>query len=428
MKAEPTSLWSISAGERIPAAPLDRDVTVDLAIVGAGFTGCSAALEAARRGASVAVFEASRVAFGGSGRNVGLVNAGLWLPPDQIISQMGEADGTRLIDRLGQAPRLVFDLIERESIACEATRSGTLHLAHSASGLADLRDRFAQGNRIGAPLRLLDAQDTARRVGSGAFHGALLDPRAGTVQPLAYCAGLARAAQGAGARLHEGSAVSDIARQGDGWHLTVNGRTVRAHAVLVATNAYQSGLARPRTSFSTVNYSQFATAPLPDDLRARILPGGEGCWDTGLVMTSIRTDRAGRLILGGMGDVAGPGGRAHAAWARRKLRVLFPDLHGIAFEYQWSGRIAMTSDHVPKVLRFGPRGLAIFGYSGRGIAPGTAFGTAAAAALLDDRPEAMPLPVVSGHAERFTTLRSAVFEAGATLIHALPPSRFQGRS
>ena len=261
MRAEPTSLWSISAGERIAAAPLDRDVTVDLAIVGAGFTGCSAALEAARRGASVAVFEASRVAFGGSGRNVGLVNAGLWLPPDQIISQMGEADGTRLIDRLGQAPQLpysayvLFDLIERESIACEATRSGTLHLAHSASGLADLRDRFAQGNRIGAPLRLLDAQDTARRVGSGAFHGALLDPRAGTVQPLAYCAGLARAAQGAGARLHEGSAVSDIARQGDGWHLTVNGRTVRAGAVLVATNAYQSGLARPRTSFSTVNYS-----------------------------------------------------------------------------------------------------------------------------------------------------------------------------
>ncbi len=418
-----TNLWRNSARDDLDGPALSSDATCDLAVIGAGFTGCSAALEAARGGASVIVLEADTVGHGGSGRNVGLVNAGLWLPPDEIVAALGEAVGMRLLNALGHGPQVVFDIIDREGISCDATRNGTLHLAHAPGGMRDLHDRFRQGNRIGAPVRLLDAQEACRRTGSRAFHGALLDPRAGTVHPLAYNRGLARAAIETGAVLHEQSRVTGIARRNGLWHLQANDHVVHAGALLIATNAYPSQIAGgPAPAFVGVTFSQFATEPLPGHWRERILPGGEGCWDTARVMTSLRIDRDGRLILGGIGDADGPAARVHAQWARRKLRALYPDLGPVPFEHQWNGRIAMTSDHIPKVLAFGPNALTVFGYSGRGIAPGTVFGRAAARALLEGTPEALPIPPINSHEERFTALREACYEIGATLTHAVRPA------
>jgi len=417
-----TNLWRHSNAERVETSPLGTGGSADLVIIGAGFTGCSAALEAARRGASVVVLEAETIAHGGSGRNVGLVNAGLWLPPDQVIAQMGEAPGRRLIEALGAGPATVWDRIRTHGIDCEATPAGTLHLAHSPAGLRDLEERFRQGNRFGAPLQLLDAAETRARTGSEAFCGALLDPRAGTVQPRAYCTGLARAAIGLGARIHEKSPVTRIAHGAGGWTVTANGHSITAPALLLATNAYQQQIAGAcDPHYVTVSYCQFATAPMPERLRAKILPAGEGCWDTAMVMSSIRTDRAGRMIIGGMGNSEGPGAAIHAGWARRKLRALYPELGDLPFEHEWRGRIAMTRDHIPKVVEFGPRAYALFGYSGRGICPGTVMGTAAAEALLENRPAALPLAPRESYAESFRAPLGAWYEFGATLTHALRP-------
>ncbi len=415
------NLWRASSAERVNSHPLEQDISVDLAVIGGGYTGSSAALEAARRGASVALFEAETIGHGGSGRNVGLVNAGLWLPPDDVIATLGEGAGHRLIAELSEGPAKVFGLIEREGIDCEATRNGTLHLAHAPRGLTDLQNRATQGQRLGAPIQLLDRAETIRRTGSEAFHGALFDPRAGTVQPLAYCRGLARAAGQAGAQLFENTPVTALSRQPDHWQIAANGRTVRAKALLLATNGYHRDITSPFAPRCVpVHYSQFATAPLPAALRDKILPGGEGCWDTALVMSSIRIDKAGRLIVGGMGDSTGPYAPLHRSWGRRKLRRLFPELANIPFEHGWSGRIAMTGDHIPKVVAFGPLAYAIFGYSGRGISPGTVFGTTAAEALLDNRPDALPIPVLEGYSERFTAAKGAWYEFGASLFHGLP--------
>lgn len=413
------NLWRDTGGPALNAAPVSGDATVDLAILGGGFTGCAATLEAAGMGARVALVEAETIGHGGSGRNVGLVNAGLWLPPDTVRAQMGPA-AEPLLAALAAAPERVFGLIDRQRIDCEATRSGTLHLAHSPAGLRDLAERHRQGLAMGAPLRLLDAAETARRTGTAAYHGALLDPRAGTIQPLAYVRGLARAAIAAGASLHEASRATALDREGGHWRLTVNGHVLRAARVLVATNAYHLGpLAAVAPAFIPVHYSQFATAPLPVAQRRRILAGGEGCWDTALVMSSFRLDAAGRLILGAIGNRGAAMGGVHDGWARRKLARLFPDLAGLGFTHHWAGRIAMTSDHVPKVLGFGPGALAVFGYSGRGIGPGTVFGTAAARALLTGDMRAMPLAAVARHGERLPGLQALWYESGATLTHAI---------
>jgi glycine/D-amino acid oxidase-like deaminating enzyme len=418
--ANSSILWRASTRETSDASPLDRDMTADLVIVGGGFTGLSAALEAASRGASVCVLEAEIVGHGGSGRNVGLVNAGLWLTPDTVIGHLGQTAGQRLIETLGDAPRRVFSLIEREGIDCEATRKGTLHLAHSEAGFRDLEERCRQGNKHGAPLQLLGADETARRTGTSTYRGALLDPRAGTIQPFSYCRGLARAATAKGASVYSRSPVSAIVRRNDMWAVSANGYTVRADRLLVATNAYQLGIEAPfKPHYTPVSYCQFATEPMPYSVRSQFLPGGEGCWDTATVMSSFRTDQAGRMIVGGIGNTEGPGSAVHRAWARRKLKRLFPAIGDLKFEHVWRGRIAMTDDHIPKIVAFGPKAYACFGYSGRGIAPGTVFGTQTAAALLEDSPEPLPIAPLQHYTERFSATKAAYYEFGATLMHSL---------
>ncbi|WP_291737489.1 FAD-binding oxidoreductase, partial [Leisingera sp. F5] len=385
-------------------------------------TGTSAALEAASLGASVAVIEAEEFGSGGSGRNVGLVNAGLWLPPDAVVSKMGSGPGRRLLSALAAGPEQVFSRIQTHAIDCDPVRNGTLHCAHSAGGFRELQNRYRQGKSIGAPVQLLSAEETARRTGAAGLHGALFDPRAGTIQPLAYCRGLARAARQAGGHLFSRTRATGLNRIGGVWQLAVGPHKIRAKTLLLATNAYHeflSGSYDPQ--FVSVYFSQFATQPLPGHLLRKLLPGGEGCWDTALVMSSFRTDAAGRLVFGGIGNLQGPGGAIHASWASRKLKRLFPQLAGVSLDHAWRGKIAMTSDHIPKIVEFGPGAYACFGYSGRGIAPGTLFGSAAARALLTGRSEDLPIAPIRHHAERFKSVRAAYYEFGATFTHAVKP-------
>jgi glycine/D-amino acid oxidase-like deaminating enzyme len=414
------SLWRDSAAETFSAPPVSGDLSCDLLVIGGGFTGCSAALKAVGQGADVILLESDTIGHGGSGRNVGLVNAGLWLPPDTVCDTLGTEAGERLNTVLASAPDLVFDLIARHDIACEPRRAGTLHLAHAPRGLAQLKARHAQLIRRNAPVTVLDQTETAARTGTSGFHGALHDARAGTVQPLAYVRGLARAARDMGARLFENSPASEITRQGDHWIIRSNDATLRAKALLVATNAYHRPVAHMTLPHvPKVNYFQLATAPLGNNISRDILPGGEGCWDTGLIMSSLRRDAAGRVILGGMGDDTG----VQAGWARRKLAQLFPQLADAEITHQWAGQISMTSDHLPRILRIGPDALSIFGYSGRGIAPGTAFGQAAAHALLTGDDSHLPLDPVGAHIERLPGLKTAIYETGARLVHAVSARR-----
>jgi len=413
-------LWQQTCRETVSAPPLSGGISADLVVIGGGYTGCSAALHGALGGADVCLIEAQTIGHGGSGRNVGLVNAGLWSPPDDIRAQMGAQTGDRLSTLLAEAPALVFSLIDRFAINCEPARAGTLHCAHSRAGLADLHNRHAQLTAMGAPVTVLASGETARRTGSGAFHGALFDPTAGTLHPLGYARGLARAATGAGARLYEETPAQTVGYADGQWRVETPDGTVTAGALLLATNGYHSkvsGLDAPQ--FVPVHYMQVATVPLGAEQRAGILPGGEGCWDTAMVMSSFRMDRAGRMIVGGMGDLDAAGASVHAGWARRKIAQMFPALKGVEMESATCGRIAMTTDHIPRILDIGPDALAGFGYSGRGIGPGTLFGKQLAHALLRGDPNDLPVPVVAAHREPLAGVRARYYEAGATLTHLL---------
>ena len=408
------NLWENTSKEQelFPATPENQ--TADLLIIGGGFTGCSAALEAAKQSASVVLIECEKIGFGGSGRNVGLVNAGLWLPPKKINSILGKKQGEALISSLGSAPDLVYSIIDENEIDCDPKRNGTLHCAHSEKGMEYLIERLKQGQEYGEPLALFDKSETQNRIGSSKFFGSLHDPRAGTIQPLAYCRGLARKAKELGAKIYEKSKVAHIKRQNGMWHANVKNVVIKSKYLLLAMNAYQDlGKEQNTGKFSTVYYSQFATRPLNSNEMSTILPNKEGCWDTATIMSSFRVDEAGRLIIGTMGNSEGFGKKIHSNWANKKLRDLFPFLPELEFNYRWSGKIAMTKDHIPKIVNFKKNALSCFGYSGRGIAPGTLFGKACATALLSGDLSMLPISAIKNYSESLTREKTAFFEIAA---------------
>lgn len=412
-------LWEMTAPPAPQTFPLRGEAMVDVAVVGAGYTGLAAALALAGAGARVAVLEAVAPGFGGAGRNVGLVNAGLWLMPDAIVAALGPERGERLLALLGDAPRRVFDLIARHAIACEAEPAGTLHCAVGRAGHAEIAARAAQWQARGAPVRLLDAQEARAMVGGGRFSGALLDLRAGTLQPLAYARGLAGAAMASGAQIFTASPVRAVEMDGALWALRCEEGTLRAGWVLAATDAYGTGpfagLAREQ---ATLPYFNLATAPLPDDVRRSILPGRQGAWDTRRVLTSFRLDRAGRLVFGSVGALSRAGAAIHAAYARRVLKRLFPQLGPVAFESGWHGTIGMTADALPRFHRLGPNMIAFSGYNGRGIAPGTVFGGLLADVVLGRVAQAdLPLPASPVTRARWRPARAVLHAAGSGLAH-----------
>ena len=412
-------LWEKTAPPAPLTTALTGDVTADVVIVGGGYTGLSAALHLAEAGTRVVLLEAREIGFGGAGRNVGLINAGMWVMPDDLPGELGTVHGERLLDLLGNGPRVVMGLIEKHGIACELEKNGTLHCAVGDAGLKEIEDRAAQWQRRGAPVSILSAEETARRTGSTAYRGALLDMRAGTLQPLAYARGLAHAAIRAGAILHTSSPVTAQVKTATGWAVRTAGGSVSADWLIVATDAYSEGpFAAVRNEQVHLPYFNFATVPLGDNLRRSVLPGREGAWDTKEILTSFRMDQAGRLVFGSVGALRGAGASIHRDWARRSLRKLFPELGDIPFETEWYGQIGMTDNALPRLHQFGPQAIGFSGYNGRGISPGTVFGRALAEHILGRLPvEDMALPLSEIATPSFRSAKEAYYEAGAAIAH-----------
>ncbi|SEQ10782.1 Glycine/D-amino acid oxidase [Amphritea atlantica] len=422
----PDSLWAASACPAPDTAPLQGQHSAAVVIIGAGYTGLSTALHLAEKGVDVIVLEAQEIGFGGSGRNVGLVNAGLWVNPDEIEATLGSTYGQRLNTQLAGAPDLVFSLIERFGIGCEAIRNGTLQLSHSRKGDHILMTRARQLLQRGAPVELKDPATTARLTGTSAYKSSLYDPRAGTIQPLSYARGLAQAAQSLGARIYTGSIVTELSNNPAGeWQVATANGSVVADQVVIATNAYSEHLNKTlKQSFIPLRFFQYATHPLQPEQLQQILPEKHGCWDTRQVMSSIRLDDSGRLIIGSIGTVEDRGNRFLQNWASHQLSRLFPGLFHPStvrndglWSHSWSGQIAFSNDHLPHLHRLAPGLTACIGYSGRGIGPGTMMGKSLADHLTGMPLEEMFVPVTPLKPIPARRVRELYFARGADLYH-----------
>ncbi len=392
--SEAISLWDDTAEELDYRAPLHADGVVDVAIIGGGFTGLSTALHCAEKGLSTHVIEAEQIGFGGSGRNCGLVNAALWLPPQKVRESLGTTYGPRFIKKFGSGPEYVFSLIEKHQMRCETTRTGTIHAAHGPKGFVELQERHKEWQRLGEPVDLISREALAGMIGTDHFHGGLLDRRCGTINPMGYCRGLARAALGAGAKISTGTRATLLHRDNNLWRVETDQGEFKAKAVVLGTNAYTDELwPNLNKTFTLIHYFQLATKPLGPQADY-ILPGKQGLWDTGQIMFNIRRDSFNRLLIGSMGKVVGSKDRGLSnRWARKQIARIFPALGPVEFEQAWHGQIAMTPDHLPRIHQLATNLFTPIGYNGRGITTGTMFGETMSGLLTGMDVAELPLPM-----------------------------------
>ena len=392
------SLWAETAPPRAPAPPLPGPAETDTVVVGAGFTGLSAALHLARRGRDVAVLEARAVGWGASGRNNGQVIPTLTAAePDAWIARFGAA-GERMARLVGASADLLFETVRREGIEAAAEQAGWFQPAHSPGRIALSRRRVDAWRSLGFPARLLDAEEAAQLLGSRFWHGGMLNPTGGHVNPLALARGLAAAAERHGARIHEGTAATGIAHRGGRWRVETPHGAVAARALILATNAYTGEIApglAPRLARSLIPVVswQMATEPLGDNLRGHVLPGRQAVSDTRGDLRFFRYDARGRLVTGG---AVLPGPRAAErvrAKAARGLAEAFPALGEPRMTHLWSGYIGMSRDRFPHVHRLGPDGYAWMACNGRGVAFAVSLGREIARAVDGEPMEALALPL-----------------------------------
>lgn len=282
----PPSLYTDTARPAPATPPLDGDRKAAVCIIGGGFTGLSTALHLAEQGADAVVLEAHEPGWGASGRNGGQVNPGLKWEPDTIEADFGADLGGRMVRLAWGAPDLVFGLIGRHQITCEAAQNGTLRAAYQPADEAAIRAAFAQGARRDMPVEHLDATAIAARTGTTRYRAGLLDRRGGHVNPLGYARGLAQAAQQAGAAVHGGTKATRIWRDGAAWKVQTPTGTVTADRLVLATNGYTDDLwPQLRRSVVPVYSGIVASEPIQDEIAASVLPQRVALYELGRVTT-----------------------------------------------------------------------------------------------------------------------------------------------
>lgn len=393
-KPFPPSLWAATAVPRREFPPLAGEVRTKSVIIGAGFVGLSAALHLAEAGHDAVVIEANAVGWGASGRNGAQAIPGLKFDPDTLEEMFGPNLGPRVVRTAGNTTNYLFEVISKFGIPCDARQKGWIQPAHSPTALALVQRRAKQWMARGVNAKLLDAAEVKKLIGAEGYLGGWLDPRGGGIQPLSYARGLANAAVARGARIFEATPALKLEQHGTGWKVTTPAGSVVAEKLLIATNAYTDDLwPGLRQSLVPAVSVQIATDPLPSDIRKSILPQEHYASDTLRLLRYYHVDVHGRFILGTRGPLYDDVSFDDAKPNLRHVQEMFPQLAGIPFSFVWSGRVAMTPDHLQHMHVLAPNAFAAVGCVGRGVALTTTTGRFLADLAQGVPPEAIDFPI-----------------------------------
>ena len=348
---------------------LADSITADVCVIGGGLTGVSAALNLAERGCSVVLLEAERVGHGASGRNGGQLVSGFSCEMERIRQEVGLEISKVFWALSREALAEVKARITRHTISCDH-RSGYFYAAKNLRQMAYLQALQQEWSTLyGYDKTTLVARDAVPQwVGTELYHGGLADAGGGQIHPLNYLLGLAEAAQQAGVKLFEDSAVTRIDRSTQPQIHTANGQ-VRAKHLVLAGNAYLGGLV-PELQRRLARVSSFVgvTSPLDPALVAQIMPADVAVSDCDAVLDYYRMTGDGRLLFGAGANYAARQPAALKRYLSGRIKAVFPALADIPLEHAWSGHIGVTVNRIPDFGRLGPSIHYAQGFSGHGVA------------------------------------------------------------
>ncbi|WP_460044080.1 NAD(P)/FAD-dependent oxidoreductase [Pseudomonas sp. S2_H01] len=408
-------LWQVQSA--LPAFVSRLPARARCVVIGAGYTGLSTALELSASNGDVVVLDALSIGDGASGRNGGQVIPGLKLNPEELEQRFGPSKGAALTDLVGGAAQHVFDLIKRLDIECGARQDGWVQAAHHEAALDNLLNRAVQWQSRGGDVQVLDRAQTTQLLGTSIYKGALLDRRAGQLQPYQYVQGLAAAARSRGVKIFEHCAALQLRRSEGGWTvITANGE-IRAEQVVIATNAYSSPLLRalPHT-YVTLWSLQAATAPLSAALLEQILPGGLPVSDTFRVLRYFRRTDDGRFVLGTRGAFRDELNSGDVARVRAEMLDIYPMLETVPITHCWCGRVAVPAASLPMLSQPEPGLTVALGYYGRGVAMATRMGGLVADLVNGLPPEESAYPVTPFKAMPAAPLHRNVARVAANVM------------
>lgn len=352
---------------------------VDVAVVGAGLTGISAALHLARKGANVAVFEQQTVAWGASGRNGGMATPGLAIGLQNAIARYGFPTASSLYRTYYDAIDVIEQLVDDESIDCDFARTGKMGLAWKPAHMETLRlTRDIMAERLGCETHLVPRSELSSELGSDSYHGGLIDPRGAGLHVGKFTRGLAEAAARIGVQIHEKAPVESLERLAGTGHSVVTSRgRVRADQVLVATSGYTG---RPfrwfRHRIVPVGSFIIVTEPLGTAVCDQLLPNRRMVSDSKNLLYYFRITPDERLLFGGRARFAlsTPDSDEKSGRILRKAMIsVFPQLADVRVDYCWGGLVDMTMD---RLVHAGQHDSVYYsmGYSGHGVAMATYMG------------------------------------------------------
>ncbi len=401
MKLESYWLDSAPAFQGAAEGPVDSHGRADVAIIGAGFTGLSTALALAKRGASVAVLEAGRIAGEGSGRNGGHVNNGVAHDYPGLVRRFGDEKARAMYRDFDAAVDSVEALVREEAIDCDFARTGKLKLAAKAGHFDALARTFETLKDVDGAMELVEPQRLREEIDSDGFHGALLQKKSAQMHMGRFAVGLADAVARRGARIYQSAPVTRIERlSGFAHRITCARGTLEASRVLIATGSSRAGpLAWFRRRLVPIGSFIVATEPLDAALAARLMPRRRNYVTSRIIGNYFRLTRDHRLIYGGRARFAmsSPSSDVKSGRIlRQSLESVFPALRGVKIDYCWGGLVDVTADRLPRAGEH--EGLLYsMGYSGHGVQMSIHMGRVLAD-VIGGKPHASPWLELDWHA------------------------------
>jgi len=365
--AYPPSWYAASAQPLPLQAPLRGAVDADVCILGAGYTGLSAALELAEAGYRVVVLEAQRIGWGASGRNGGQALAGFGCEQDALESLVGRDDARRLFDLSREGMALLRRRIARHAIACD-WRDGHASVPIKPRQVLALRRWQAHmAQAYDYPMQWWDRDQLRERLASDRYLGAVFDPHSGHLHPLEYAFGLARAALDAGVVIHERSPVVELVRDARPLLKTDQGQ-VRAGFAVLAGNAWLRGIAPELESrIMPVGTYIAATAPLGEARARALIRNDMAVADVNWALDYFRLSRDHRLLFGGRASYSSLPPPDLRGTMTRRMRRVFPQLADVAIEQVWGGYVDISLNRAPHWGRLSPSVYFAQGFSGHGV-------------------------------------------------------------